>query len=98
MVFLPQVSPLEPCAHLSALDIIVLNGTKPLRSCLSLMLKRALVSCETKFNTALQEPASLTNYVYNFPPQKNEINKALVLCKHEDVFICSTIISLVFIF
>jgi len=31
-----------------ALDIIVLNGTKPLRSCLSLMLKRASVSCETQ--------------------------------------------------
>jgi len=25
---------------------------------------------------SLQEPASLTNYFYNFPPKKNEINKA----------------------
>ena len=62
-----------------ALDINVLNGTKSMRSCLSLT-KRTLVSRETqRFNTALQEPASLTNYFYNFPPQKKkkkEINKA----------------------
>jgi hypothetical protein len=34
----------------------------------------AFVSCETqRLNTALQKSASLTNDVYNFPPQKTRL-------------------------